>query len=198
MSRERWDEALPLGRWLEAVASPQPLPAGGRVASITGAFAAALVEKIARIVLRSPALVASHDAAEDVAARAAALRPLLLGLGEADDRAYAAVLSAHRPAAGEAPSAPLRDAELAAARVQRRLLELCGEVAQQAAWLHQQVDAPLQADLATAHHLALAAAQAARGNVEMDLRNLAGDEEAAKVRREADAALSRALQAPGA
>ena len=52
--RERWDEQLPLGRWLEAVASPQPLPAGGRVASIAGAFAAALVEKIGRIVLRSP------------------------------------------------------------------------------------------------------------------------------------------------
>ena len=70
--RERWDEQLPLGRWFEAVASPQPLPAGGRVASLAGAFAAALVEKIGRIVLRSPKRSALHPAAEDVAARAAA------------------------------------------------------------------------------------------------------------------------------
>lgn len=27
-SREKWDENLPLGRWLEAIAAPQPLPAG--------------------------------------------------------------------------------------------------------------------------------------------------------------------------
>ncbi len=94
--RERWDDQLPLGRWFEAVASPQPLPAGGRVASLAGAFAAALVEKIGRIVLRSPKRSALHPAAEDVAARAAALRPLILAVGEADDRAYAAVIAARR------------------------------------------------------------------------------------------------------
>ena len=31
--------------WLDAVASDHPLPAGGRVASVAAAFAAALVEK---------------------------------------------------------------------------------------------------------------------------------------------------------
>ena len=62
---------------------------------LAGAFAAALVENRG-IVLRSPKRSALHPAAEDVAARAAALRPLILAVGEADDRAYAAVIAARR------------------------------------------------------------------------------------------------------
>jgi formiminotetrahydrofolate cyclodeaminase len=178
MSVERWDEALPLGRWLEAVASPQPLPAGGRVASVAAAFAAALVEKIGRIV------------AEEVAARAAALRPLLLALGDADDRAYAAVLAARR--AGAAASASLHDAELSAARLQVSLIEYCVEVAELAHRFEDRVGPALGADLATARHLAAAAAQGARGNVEADLANLAADPHAASLRAAAGAALARA------
>jgi formiminotetrahydrofolate cyclodeaminase len=189
MSVERWDEALPLGRWLEAVASPQPLPAGGRVASVAAAFAAALVEKIGRIVLRSPARSALHLVAEEVAARAAALRPLLLALGDADDRAYAAVLAARR--GGAAASAPLHDAELSAARLQVALIEYCVEVAELAHRLEDRVGPALGADLATARHLAAAAAQGAHGNVEADLANLAADPHAASLRAAAGAALAR-------
>jgi formiminotetrahydrofolate cyclodeaminase len=154
--RERWDEQLPLGRWFEAVASPQPLPAGGRVASLAGAFAAALVEKIGRIVLRSPRRSALHAAAEDVAARAAALRPLILAVGEADDRAYAAVIAARR--SGVAGSVPLHDAEVSAAQFQLTLIEYCVEVIELAQRL-EEVGPALGADLATAGFLARAAAE---------------------------------------
>ena len=88
----------------------------------------ALVEKIGRIVLRSPKRSALHPVAEDIAARAAALRPLILALGEADDRAYAAVMAARRAAAGPLASVPLHDAELAAARLQVMLMDHCVEV----------------------------------------------------------------------
>ena len=191
MSRERWDDALPLGRWLDAVAAPQPLPAGGRVASLAGAFAAALVEKIGRIVLRSPGRSALHPAAQEVAARAAALRPLLLAVGEADDRAYAAIMAARRPPAGTAPSMPLHDAELAAARLQVTLIEHCTEVMELAQRLADGVGPALAADLATARYLAGAAAQGAMGNVEADLKNLGDDVAAAGVRRAAAAAMTR-------
>jgi formiminotetrahydrofolate cyclodeaminase len=187
--RERWDEQLSLGRWLEAVASPQPLPAGGRVASIAGAFAAALVEKIGRIVLRSPKRAALHPVAETIAARAAALRPLLLAIGEADDRAYAAVMAARR--AGAVPSVPLHDAELAAAQLQVTLIEHSVEVIELARQLETEVGPALGADLATARHLAWAAAQGAHGNVLADLRNLGEDGAAAGVRTAAEAAMKR-------
>lgn len=191
MSRERWDEALPLGRWLEAVASPQPLPAGGRVASLAGAFAAALVEKIGRIVLRSPKRAALHPLAEEVATRAAALRPLMLAVGEADDRAYAAVMAARRAGAGAPPSASLHEAELAAARLQVTLMEHCVEVIELAGQLETGVGPALGADLGTARHLAWAAAQGALGNVEADLRNLGEDRVVAGVRAAAETAMKR-------
>jgi len=55
----------------------------------------------------------------------------------------------------------------------------------------------LGADLATARHLAWAAAQGAMGNVKADLRNMAVDPQAEAIRIAAGAALSRALPAPG-
>ena len=192
--RERWDEHLPLGRWLEAIASPQPLPAGGRVASISGAFAAALVEKIGRIVLRSAKRSALHPVAEEVAARAAALRPLILALGEADDRAYAAVMAARRATAGPLASVPLQDAELAAARLQVMLMDHCVEVIELARKLEREVGTALGADLASARHVAAAAIRCAHGNVEADLANLHQDPRSASIRAAAEAALDRAPQ----
>ncbi len=189
--RERWDDHLPLGRWLEAVASPLPLPAGGRVASIAGAFAAALVEKIGRIVLRSAKRAALHPVAGDVAAGAAALRPLMLAVGEADDRAYGAVMAAKRATAGAAASAPLQDAQLAAARLQLTLLEHCVKVVELAGCLEADVGPALGADLATARRLAWAAAAAAMGNIEADLQDLPSAPAAAAIRAEADAAMKR-------
>lgn len=195
--RERWDEELPLGRWLEAVASPQPLPAGGRVASVAGAFAAALVEKIGRIVLRSPKRSALHPVAEDVAARAAALRPLMLAVGEADDRAYAAIMAARR-AGNTGASTSLQDAELSAARLQVTLMEHCVEVIELAGRLEHEVGLALGADVATARLLGAAAAMGAYGNVEADLANVPEGTHAASIRTAALSARSRALPAPGA
>lgn len=195
--RERWDEELPLGRWLEAVASSQPLPAGGRVASIAGAFAAALVEKIGRIVLRSPKRAALHPVAGDVAARAAELRPLILAVGEADDRAYAAIMAARR-AGSASTSTSLQEAELAAARLQVTLMEHCVAVIDLAGRLEHEVGPALGADVATARLLAAAAAMGAYGNVEADLANIPEGSHAAVIRTAALAARSRALPAPGA
>lgn len=194
-SREKWDENLPLGRWLEAIAAPQPLPAGGRVAAITLALASSLVEKIARIVLRSARRAPLHPLAEDVASRAASLRPLILGVGEADDRAYAAILAVRRGDHSEAAS--VQEAELRAARLQLRLIEYCVEVAALAARMEPGVGSAMGADLVTARHLAVAAARGARGNLEADLASQGQGEGAALLRDAAAAAMERLVTLPG-
>ena len=163
--------------WLDAVSSDRPLPAGGRVASVAAALAAALVEKVARIVQRAPKRAASHPLAAAVQAKAAPLRAALLALGAADDEAYAALMATRHddPAARHA-------ARLDAARTQAELVEQAGAVARLAAELEAVVGPALRADLVTARLLAVAAAQGAHGNVTANLGDL--DDEAANRLRE--------------
>lgn len=193
---ERWDADLPLGRWLDAVASARPLPAGGRVAAITATFAAALVEKVARIVLRSPSRAAHHSVAEEVAMQAASLRPLLLAVGDADDRAYAAILAARKqhpqPGAGEAIHAPVREAFLAAARTQAVLAERAADIACLARRLQDSVGPALRADLRTASAIAIASVRGALGNVRADVVELGDDAEAKRLQASAESAMERA------
>ncbi len=193
---ERWDADLSLGRWLDAIASARPLPAGGRVAAITATFAAALVEKVARIVLRSPTRAALHAVAEEVAVQAASLRPLLLAVGDADDRAYAAILAARKqhPDTPGAAHPPVRDAHLAAARTQVVLAERAADVACLARRLQDGVGPALRADLRTASAIAIAAVRGALGNVRADVGDLPDDSEGKRLKASAEAAMERAAK----
>jgi len=171
--------------WLDAVASDHPLPAGGRVASVAAAFAAALVEKVARIVQRSPSRATWHALAESVQTKAASLRPALLALGAADDDAYAALMATRRSGDEAAHGA----ARLGAARTQVELIEQAGEVARLAAELEAKVGPALRADLATARLLALAAAHGAHGNVTANLGALS-DEATSRLRERTNEAVA--------
>lgn len=182
---EKLDAQRPLTAWLDAVASDRPLPAGGRVASVVAAFAAALVEKVARIVHRSPNRAALHALAEAVRAKVAPLRPALVALGAADDKAYAALM-ATRTTGNEAAH---HEARLTAARTQVELVEQAGEVARLAADLEAKVGPALRADLATARLLAVAAAHGAHGNVTANLGAL-GDEAADRLRERTNEAVA--------
>lgn len=182
---DKLDAGRPLANWLDAVASDRPLPAGGRVASVTAAFAAALVEKVAQIVRRSPGRAALHSLAELVQSRVAPLRPALVALGAADDKAYAALI-ATRTTGNEAAH---HEARLSAARTQVELVAQAGEVARLAADLESKVGPALRADLATARLLAVAAAHGAHGNVTANLGAL-GDDAADRLREQANEAVA--------
>jgi formiminotetrahydrofolate cyclodeaminase len=159
----------PLGDWLDAVASERPLPAGGHVAAVVTAFAAGLVEKVARIVRGAPGRAALHPIADQVLERVASLRPALLALGAADDRAYALLMETRR-----ADEAAYAEARVGAARTQSDLVEQAAAVAHLAAELETRVGPALRADVATARLLAVAAARAALGNVHANLGTLDG------------------------
>lgn len=103
--------------FLEEVASSRSVPAGGSIAAVSGAMAAALLAKMGRLALRREGISLSHD----LVVQAEALRRRLMALAYADGQAYETAANLNRSeemtaeeidaAWQEAVSVPLRIAE---------------------------------------------------------------------------------------
>ena len=129
---------LPLGELLARLASDAPTPAGGALAAITAAGAAAMVEMGATLTLRHERYRAAWPDMEAARTRAAELRVELVRLVDEDARAYAGVIEAMRlpqgdDAARDARAAALADALVAAARPPLAMLGAAAEIAELAA-----------------------------------------------------------------
>ena len=170
---------LPVGAFLDALASRTPAPAGGSAAALVLAQAAALCEKSARLSARQ--LTAGRaaqltDEAEHIRSRAASLI-------DEDPRAYAAVLEALRrraeqpkdPADAADAAAGLAAALSAAADVPLQIVELAVPVSAVAATLAADGNQALQGDALAAGLLAQAAARAAACLVRINLAAAPGD-----------------------
>jgi formiminotetrahydrofolate cyclodeaminase len=121
-------ETVPIGRFLDDLASAAPAPGGGAAAGLAGALAAALVAMVCRVTARR-----EPPGAEllEAARRADELRGRMARLTADDATAYGAVLAArraHDPAA-EAALARATEVPLAVARAAADVLALAGEVA---------------------------------------------------------------------
>jgi formiminotetrahydrofolate cyclodeaminase len=116
---------LPLGRFLELVASEDPTPAGGSVAAVAVALAASLCAMAARLSKNQ-----LPDAPE-VARRADHLRDETASLARADAAAYAGVLATGRAREGETHDALSRaaDVPLAVARFGAEVAEISARLA---------------------------------------------------------------------
>jgi len=186
--------AMSLADFLGELEAPAPSRSGGTAAATTGAMAAALVTMVGR---------GSPDWPEGagVAAQARALRDRLLELGDADARAYAAVLAAMRPAAEE--QAAQRDVALGQALIVAALLplaiaEAAADVAELAALATAHGKESLRPDAAVAAALAEAATHSGAHLVEVNLTTMPGDDRsdrAAELVVAAQAARARALGA---
>lgn len=170
----------------ERVASPEPVPAGGSVAAVTGSLAAALVEMIGKIATAkaksdSPALA-------QLVEQAAHLRERLLELADADAAAFRGVLEAKRDTTGGEAERDqrIRRAWRRAGQVPADVVRLAREIAQLARRAAQDGppstlgDAVMAALLAAAvgagSHLNLRFNLEAAGRPE-DMRVLANDTE---------------------
>ena len=172
-------EDEPIGDYLDRVASRTAAPAGGSVAAMSAALAAALVAMGARFT--APPADGAVDVAE-VVARADRLRARALTLAQQDEDAFAAVRDAYAlprepPADRAARSAAIRDATAAAAvppagvvSVGRDLLELV-EV------LVPVANRSVLGDMVAAVEAIRGAVGASRLNVEVNLRGLPPDDE---------------------
>lgn len=150
---------------VESIAAETRAPAGGSVAAVVVALAAALVAKAARL---------SRDSwrhARGAAAQADALRARVLPLAEADAAAYAEAM-----AALERRDPDLGAALSRAAHVPLEIAEAAADVACLAASVADEGDPDARGDAATAAVFAEAAARAAAHLVEINLSAVRGDE----------------------
>ena len=147
---------LPLGEFLERVASDRPAPGGGSVAAVAVALAAALSGMAARL---------SADQMEDapeLAGRADASRRRVAPLAATDAESYGRVLDAlRRQDDPERREERIKDALSGAADVPLAVAEVGNEVAGIAARLVEEGNPNLEGDAMTAVLLADAGVRAA-------------------------------------
>ena len=168
--------------WSDAVAAATPTPAGGAVAALASALAAALVTMVAGLTTRREKYAAVHRHAQEVLGQAEALRAELLELATYDAEAVAEYMDALRLPQGTefertAREAARRATLLEAARVQLELLHQAGEVAALSEAMAGSGVATAIGDAATAAFLAVAAGRSAYWSVRSNLRQLGQAEE---------------------
>jgi formiminotetrahydrofolate cyclodeaminase len=163
-----------LAELLDDVAAPTPAPGGGSSAAVGAALAAALVEMSAAIAEQA-----------ELADRARALRERALALAEAELTSYEPVLEAQRLPLGD-PERPerLQAALVEASATPAEIAELAAETAELGARAAAAAPPAVRGDVVTGTLLAEAAATAAAGLVEINLRE-----------RAEEPALARSLEA---
>jgi formiminotetrahydrofolate cyclodeaminase len=162
---------LPLGRFLDLVASREPAPGGGASAAVTVALAASLSSMSARFSTDHLAEAAA------LAERAETLRSEVSPLAQADAAAYGRVLEAYRIERDEEGRRQrIREALSGAANVPLSIAEIGAEVAGIAARLAEVGNPNLKGDAVTAVELAGAGVRAAATLVEINISAGAADE----------------------
>jgi formiminotetrahydrofolate cyclodeaminase len=165
--------AMPLAALLEALASEEPAPAGGALAAIAAAGAAAMVEMAASLTLGRERYRAAWAEMEAARGRAAELRRTLVEQVPADAAAYGAVLDAMRlpqadDEARQTRAGALDRALLAAAGPPGRIVAAAAEIADLAAAIAERGNVNVVGDAMTAAVVGEAAGRAAATLVEMD------------------------------
>lgn len=172
MTEHDGSATLPLNAFLDELEAPAPSPSGGTAAAISAAMAAALLTMVGRAS-------SDWDDGAGVAAQAHTLRVKLLELGEADARAYGAVLQAMRDAGSGTPQQrdfALGQALVVAALMPLAIAECAADVAELAALAAVHGKESLRPDAAVAAALAEAAAHSGAYLVEVNLATVPGDE----------------------
>jgi methenyltetrahydrofolate cyclohydrolase len=180
---------LPVGRFLELLASAEPAPSGGGAAALAVSLGAGLCAMTARLSARQ---LADQTAAlvKDLERTATAAASLI----QADADSYAAVIAARRSAG--AGSGQAAAALAAAADVPMEIVGLAVPVTRAAARLAADGNPNLRGDAITGALLAAAGARAAAVLVEINLAARPDDGRTARAARLAGeaAALAAAAQ----
>jgi formiminotetrahydrofolate cyclodeaminase len=172
--------------FLERLAARSPTPAGGSVAALCTAQAAALVAMVARFREIQPLV----ERAEQLVARA-------VQLADDDEQAFGAVAAAWALPRGpsyddQARRSAIDEALLGAAEPQARVVETAIEVLVLIDQLRPAARPGLSADLVAAGEVARAGSAIARMNVQSNLRTIPDSEERSGLLRRMGVAKGRA------
>lgn len=182
---------LPLNRFLDRLAGPEPVPGGGGAAALTVATAAGLCAMAARL---SASRLADAEALTVDAERIAAAAASLI---QADADSYLRVIEAQRLPRDD-PKARRRqitEALSAACAVPMQITELAVPVARAAAQVAAAGNPNLRGDAITGALLAAAGARAAAALVAINLAGAPGDDRPARAARLAAEAAALATAA---
>jgi methenyltetrahydrofolate cyclohydrolase len=187
---------LPVGRFLEQLAGPEPAPSGGGAAALAVSMAASLCAMTARLSTRQLSTGDAETLTRDMERVAATAASLI----QADADSYAAVIAARRSAGPKSEQAAV--ALTAAADVPMEIIELAVPVARVAGRLAADGNPNLRGDAVTGALLAAAGARAAAVLVGINLAAQPDDSRPAHAARLADEAAALAAAAaqhsPGA
>jgi methenyltetrahydrofolate cyclohydrolase len=188
---------LPLGRFLELLAGPDPAPSGGGAAALAVSMGAGLCAMTARLSSRQ--LAAGER--EELTTDSERIGATAVSLVQADAESYQGVIAAQRLPGdpdGETRRRRIAAALSDAADVPMRIIELAVPVARIAARLAAAGNPNLRGDAVTGALLAEAGARAAAVLVGINLAGATGDERPARAGRlvEDAAALAAAAQRP--
>lgn len=192
--------SLPLGQFIESLASAQPTPGGGTAAAVTGAMGTAL------LVMVSGLPKTRHGSDQDKAALSEArgrLVPLIEEFQTSADRdaaAFDAVLAAFRlPKGTDEEKATRRikvqEAFREATEVPLATLRLAVGALDEAETVARHGVASAASDVGVGGGLLLAAAEGAAANVRINLESLADEEFRARAETETTDLLARATEA---
>ena len=184
-----------MSRFLAALGSARPVPAGGSAAAAATAMAAGLVEKSARLS------VTHWIGAANIGKRAAVLREQATLMVESDATAYTDFMEATRAARGLHTAERERligPARKRIVEVPLAIVRAAAEVAGLGVQMVEHGNPNLRSDAVTAVHLAAAAAEGAAATIAADVKT-AGDERLTEARSLAKDATERArtLRAQG-
>ena len=191
---------LTLSAFGDEVASASPAPGGGSAAALVGGVAAGLVGMVCRLSLGKETVAATDEELTAAIEQSDRLRIRLLELVDEDTAAFAAIMDAiHLPRDSEeqrtARAVALAEAKLGAARPPLETLSASRDTLVLAASLTGRTNRQTASDLGVAVQLALAAAEGALLNVEINLATLPPGETVDLCRHESLAASLAARKA---
>jgi methenyltetrahydrofolate cyclohydrolase len=183
---------LPLARFLDLLAGPEPAPGGGGAAAIAVAMAAGLCAMAARLSVRQ--LAAEADTLRIDSERISSAAASLI---QADAESYLGVIEAQRLPRDDAQARrrQIGAALSAASEVPMQVTELAVQAAQAAAWLAAAGNPNLRGDAITGALLASAGARAAATLVAINLASSPDDDRPARASGLAAEAQSLAVTA---